>query len=168
MTKGFYRYYFHIGRIGIKLPRIRLDSANPILGFFCSCIMNILEYKRYRYYCKGKSYIQWNKIWKYKGNKPCFCPVYFSCGLFSITKYLPHEVSYEELINQAKIYIKDVLDDIEVMDMYWNRETLYLARADIKNDNFRKDETGRIFCIDYGDFYLGNLSRNCVAFIDYK
>ena len=112
MAKGFYRYYFHIGQIGIKLPRLRLDNANPILGFLCGCIMNVLEYKRYRYYCKGKSYTQWNKIWKYEGDKPCFCPTYFSCGLFSIVKHLPYEggmgKEYENVCIECKKVLKEI------------------------------------------------------------
>ena len=145
MAKGFYRYYFHIGRIGIKLPRLKLDDANPILGFLCSCIMNILEYKRYRYYCKGKSYKQWNKIWKYEGDKPCFCPIYFSCGLFSIVKHLPYEVFYTELVNQAKMHVKDALSNTEAIDIYWNREILYLVNSDIKKTISEKTKLEKFF-----------------------
>lgn len=168
MTKGFYRSYFHIGNIGFKVAKINFDNANPFIAFFISCIMNILERKRYRYYCKGKTYRQWSRKWKYEGDiTPIFCPVYFSCGLFSIVKHLPKEVNWDDMLKLAKAY-SNAERDYEKIDDFFNTWTLYLVQSDVNPKNFRKDKNDNIYCIDYGDFYCGNLSRNCVALIDYK
>jgi len=171
MTKGFYRFYFHIGDIGFKIAKFNIKNGNPFIGFIISCVMNILEWKRYRYYCKGKSYRQWGRKWKYNsdGLTPIFCPTYFSCGLFSIVKHLPKEVTYEEMLKLAKEFVKDKdLKDYQKIDCFFNKFTLFLIQSDINPKNFRKDKNGNLYCIDYGDFYCGNLSRNCVALIDYE
>jgi len=170
MSKGFYRFYFHVGKIGFKFAKINFKNANPFIGFLIGCIMNLLERKRYKYYCKGKSFRQWGRKWKYDGDiTPIFCPTYFSCGLFSIVKHLPAEVTYEEMLYLAKIYVKDKkLKDFQKIDEFFNKFTLYFVNTDINPKNFRKDKKGNLYCIDYGDFYCGNLSRHCVALIDFK
>lgn len=168
--KGVYRLYFHIGPIGFKFAKLNFSNGNPFLGFFAGCIMNMLERKRYKYYCKGKTYRQWGKKWKYdNGLTPIFCPTYFSCGLFNIVKHLPNEITWDEMLKLAKMCEKHKnLKDYEKIDAFFNEFTLYLAQSDVNPKNFRKDKQGNIYCIDYGDFYCGNLSRNCVCLIDYK
>lgn len=170
MAKGFYRSYFHIGRIGFKFAKLNFRNGNPFIGFFIGCIMNQLEWKRYRYYVKDKSFRQWGRKWKYEGDiTPIFCPIYFSCGIFSIVKHLPKEVTWEEMLYLAKLYTKDKrLKDYQKVDKFFNTFTLFLIQSDIKPENFRRDRDGNLYCIDYGDFYCGNLSRNCGALIDYK
>ena len=112
--KGFYRSYFHIGRIGFKFAKINFQNANPFMTYLVACIMNQLEWKRYRYYVKGKSFRQWDKKWKYDGITPILCPVYFSCGIFSIVKHLPKKVTWKELVTESKICEKDKkISDIE-------------------------------------------------------
>lgn len=135
--------------------------------------MNVLERKRYRYYCLGKTYKQWGNKWKHDGITPMFCPTYFTCGLFNVVKHLPKTVSYTEMVKIAKTYTKGNkkykgLRDYQLIDAFFNIFTLYLVQSDIKEDNFRRDENGILYCIDYGDFYCGNLSNCCGALIDYK
>lgn len=170
MNKGVYRSYFHIGSIGFKIAKLNFSNGNPFLGFLTGCIMNVLERKRYRYYCKGKSYKQYGRKWKYDGDiTPIFCPTYFSCGLFSIVKHLPIEMTWDDMLKYSKLYKKDLnLKEYERIDAFFNIFTLYLVQSDINPKNFRKDKHGNLYCIDYGDFYCGNLSRNCVCLIDYK
>ena len=168
--KGTYRSYFHIGNIGFKIAKLNFENGNPFIGFFLGCIMNSLEWKRYRYYCKGKSFRQWGKKWKYDGDiTPIFCPTYFSCGLFSIVKHLPTEITWKDMLKYSRLYKKDSdLKEYERIDAFFNTFTLYLIQSDINPKNFRKDKQGNLYCIDYGDFYCGNLSRSCGALIDYK
>lgn len=170
MSKGFYRSYFHIGNIGFKVAKINFSNANPFVTFFISCIMNVLERKRYRYYCLGKTYRQWGRKWEYEGDKPIFCPTYFTCGLFNIVKHIPNKITEEDFNLLAKSYkgkdykkmsVNDKLDKI-----LW-KETAYLVN-DIKLDNFRKDKNGKMYCIDYGEFQCGNIYRQSVCLIDYK
>lgn len=33
MDKGFYRSYFHIGKLGFKFARISFNDANPFIGY---------------------------------------------------------------------------------------------------------------------------------------
>lgn len=168
--KGFYRGYFHIGKIGFKFAKINFSNANPFLTFMISCIMNVLERKRYRYYCLGKVYRQWGRKWEYVDYKPIFCPTYFTCGLFNIVKHLPNKITEEDFNNLAKSYKGEDSKKLSVNDkldkMLW-KETAYLVN-DIKLDNFRKDEDGKMYCIDYGEFQCGNVYRQSVCLIDYK
>jgi len=168
MAKGFYRAYFHIGRIGFKIARISFQDANPFIGFLVACIMNQLEWKRYRYYCKGKSFRQWGRKWKYEGITPIFCPVYFSCGLFSIVKHLPGEVTDKDMVEYSKLFEKNKkIPEYKRVEEFFNLWTRYLV-TDIKPDNFRKDKDGNLYCIDFGDFITGNLHSNSACLIDYQ
>lgn len=174
MHKGFYRSYFHIGSIGFKVARISFNDGNPFIGFIISCIMNYLEWKRYRYYCKGKKFRQWGRKWRHEGEKPMFCPVYFSCGLFSIVKHLDKKITAVELLNWVKSDMKSnkitygKLKNYEKLDEHLNHKTLWMCR-DIKEDNFRIDsKTGKIYCIDYAYFTIGNTHAQCACLIDYK
>lgn len=171
MCKGFYRCYFHIGRFGFKIARINFNDANPFIGFLTACIMNVLEYKRYKYYCCGKSYRQWGRKWKYEGVKPIFCPTYFSCGIFNIVKHLPTTAVMDDLVWFAHIHREDkrrrikTKEDVEVVI---NRKTLWMCCNDIKPENFRFDDNWVLYAIDYGDFTLGNTHAQCACLIDYK
>jgi len=168
MNRGCYRFYFHIGNLGFKIPRICFYNANPFCGFLCGCIMNMLEWKRYRYYVKGKKFKQWGNKWQYNGVKPIFCPVYFSCGLLSIVKHIPYKVSYEDKIRYVKKQIRKNKNIQTYIDKVFDEKTAYLCNKDMKEENFRKDDNGKIYCIDYGDFTLGNHNRTCGCLIDYK
>lgn len=168
MAKGFYRSYFHIGSIGFKFSKINFRNANPFMTYLIGCIMNQLEWKRYRYYVKGKSFRQWGRKWKYDGITPILCPVYFSCGIFSIVKHLPKPVTWKELVNESKICHKDKeISDIERVESFIGTFTAWLVR-DIKEENFRRDKNGGLYCIDYGEFQCGNVYRQSVCLIDYK
>jgi hypothetical protein len=168
MAKGFYRSYFHIGSIGFKFARISFQDANPFIAFTVACIMNQLEWKRYRYYVKGKSFRQWGRKWKYDGITPIFCPVYFSCGIFSIVKHLPKEVTWEELIKEAKVFDKKKkLTEQKRVEEFLSTFTAWLVN-DLKPENFRRDKNGNLYCIDYGEFVCGNLFRQSACLIDYK
>ena len=164
---GFYRRYFHIGRIGFKFARVNHQNGNPIIGYIISCIMNQLEWKRYRYYCKGRKFKQWGHYWRYKGEKPIFCPVYFSCGIFSIVNHIPNPVTEGELQQEAEKHIKTKQNAIEKLDTYICRKTVWLVN-DIKAENFRRDKDGILYCIDYGEFTCSNLYRQSAVLIDYE
>ena len=171
MNKGFYRGYFHIGRIGFKFARISFNDGNPFLGFMTSIIMNVLERKRYRYYCCGKTYRQWGRKWKYNGEiKPIFCPTYFTCGLFNIVKHLKTPATVEDLDAYTRYHYKDKKikkhATMQQIEEQLDRDTRWLCR-DIKADNFRFDEYGNLKCIDYGHFTLGNTHAQCACLIDY-
>ncbi len=153
---GTYRYYFHVGNIGFKFPRIdlRKTTNNKFCVFLCGIICNILERKRYKYYVLKKPIKYNGKKIIYKGVKPILVPVYFSCGLFSIVKHIPFE------INKDWFYKKK--------ENYWWKKTAYLCLNDSKPENFRKDKLSKIYCIDYGEFVLGACTRSSVGYIDYK
>lgn len=166
--KGFYRSYFHIGSIGFKFARISFQDANPFIAFIVACIINQLEWKRYRYYVKGKPFRQWGRKWKYDGITPIFCPVYFSCGVFSIVKHLPKEVTWKELIKESKFFDKKkTLTEQKRVEEFLSTFTAWLVN-DLKPENFRQDKNGNLYCIDYGDFTLGNTHAQCACLIDYK
>lgn len=172
MSKGFYRSYFHIGKLGFKFARINFNDGNPIIGFFTSCIMNVLERKRYKYYCCGKRYRQWGRWWKYEGEKPILCPTYFTCGLFNIVKHLDvdaNETSLEacyfhQLENKKQHYTYKW----ENIEQYLMKQTHWMCVQDVKPDNFKFDKDGHLYCIDYGDFTLGNTHAQCACLIDYQ
>lgn len=153
-NKGVYRIYFKIGNYGIKLARLNFTGVNGGLCFLCGIIMNVLEYKRYQYYCKHKTYIQDGKLWNYSSKDIIhFCPCYFTCGLFSVYRHIP-----EKLDN--KDFYKESID-------YWKKLTGYMV-ADLKPENFRKD-VNTIFCVDYADFSVVNsYTRQSIQLIDYK
>ena len=177
--KGFYRGYFHIGSLGFKYARISFNDGNPFIGFLTSCIMNVLEYKRYKYYCCGKSYRQWGRKLKYEDVKHIFCPAYFTCGLFNIVKHLDKEVSDKTLMEWVNLDIecRTIYDEYkhfkklkpnQRVEDYLNYKTRWMCQ-DIKADNFRVDsETGELYCIDYGYFTLGNTHAQCACLIDYQ
>ena len=158
MKKGAYRCYFHIGNYGFKFPKYDKLNGNPFLGFLCGIIMNVLERKRYKYYVQRKKMCQWGHTWEYTYQTPILCPCYFSfLGLVNIVKHLPKEVLQ-----------KDLGEFIEDIEKRWWEKTAYLVINDIKPENFKKDEHGKIYCIDYGDFTTGGFNRTCVLDIDYK
>ena len=162
MQKGAYRYYFHIGKFGFKLPRYNKQNGNPFLGFLCGIIMNVLERKRYKYYVLRKKVKQWGHEWKYEGYTPCLCPCYFSFfGLLNIYKHLPISLDWDRLSKYGE-RIKDIDEE------YLWRSTAYLVINDLKPENFMTNETGNLYCVDYGDFSLGGYNRTCVLDIDYK
>ena len=101
---------------------------------------------------------------------PIFCPIYFSCGLFSIVKHLPVETTEDDFNLLAKSYrgkdCKKITLNDKLEKILW-KETAYLVN-DIKLDNFRKDKDGKMYCIDYGEFQCGNIYRRSVCLIDYK
>lgn len=158
MSKGVYRYYFHIGPIGIKVPRYNRYYGNPLLGFLTAIVMNVLERKRYKYYVLHKKMKQWGHKWQNSNNDVRFCPCYFTCGLFSIYKHLPNKCTWEDMVKEAKI------SDVEG---FWEEKTMWVTK-DIKERNFRKDKTGKIYCIDYGDFVINTTRHDSVINIDYK
>ena len=177
--KGFYRSYFHIGGLGFKFARISFNDGNPFIGFLTSCIMNWLEYKRYRYYCLRVPMRQWGRKWQYKGKDVIFCPVYFSCGLFSIVKHLDKKVTDKTLMKWVDMDLEKLklYDDYkhykslkpnQRFEDYLNYKTNWMCQ-DIKADNFRVDSvTGELYCIDYGYFTLGNTHSQCACLIDYQ
>lgn len=158
MSKGAYRNYFHVGSIGIKFPRYNSYNANPILGFITGMMMNILERKRYKYYVLHKPIKQWGRLWKAQITDIRFCPCYFSCGLFSIYKHLPYKCTWKDLQDYAKI------SDVEG---FYEEKTHWVTK-DIKEQNFRKDKEGKIYCIDYGDFVINTYTHNGILNVDYK
>ena len=162
MKKGAYRFYFHIGKFGFKFPRYNRKNGNPFLGFLCGIIMNVLERKRYKYYVQKKKMNQWGHKWKYDGDTPCLCPCYFSfLGLINIYEHLPNSLDWEGLCKYGE-RIKDIDEE------YLWRSTAYLVINDIKPENFMTNETGNLYCVDYGDFITGGYNRTCVLDIDYK
>lgn len=158
MAKGAYRTYFHIGSIGIKIPRYEGYYANPMLSFMTGIIMNVLERKRYKYYVLHKEIRQWGMKWKSSHDDVRFCPCYFTCGLFSIYKHLPKECTWDDLAKEAKI------SDVEG---FWQEKTMWVTN-DIKDRNFRKDKQGKIYCVDYGDFVINTVRHDSVINLDYK
>lgn len=169
-SKGFYRSYFNIGKIGFKFARINFNDANPFIGFLTACIMNVLERKRYKYYCCGKRYRQWGRWWKYEGEKPIFCPTYFTCGIFNIVKHLDIDANeinteYYYFCKTNKLCTGGIREDLE---KYLNEKTNWMCWNDIKCENFKFDNKGNLYCIDYGDFTLGNTHSQCACLIDYK
>lgn len=162
INKGCFRCYFHIGKLGFKVPRFNSYNGNPFLGFLCGIIMNILERKRYRYYVLRKPIKQWGKMWKYSGDIPCLCPCYLSIfGLLNVCEHLPKALDWEELSRYGECVL-DIDED------YLNRSTAYLLVNDIKPENFRTNEVGNLYCVDYGDFKIGNMRRTGILNIDYK
>lgn len=162
MKKGCFRIYFHFGKIGFKIPRYNSYNGNPFLGFLCGMMMNILERKRYKYYVLKKPMKQWGHEWKYDGGTPCLCPCYFSFfGLINAYKHLPNSLDWEGLSKYGE-RILDIDED------YLKRTTLYLLTNDIKPENFRTNETACLYCVDYGDFEIGNMKRTGILNIDYK
>lgn len=169
--KGFYRSYFHIGRLGFKFARISFNDANPFIGFLTACIMNVLERKRYKYYCCGKRYRQWGRWWKYEGTKPILCPTYFTCGLFNIVKHLDidaNEISLEAYYFHQLKDKKHYTYKWEDIEQYLMKQTKWMCFQDVKSENFRFDNKGNLYCIDYGDFTLGNSHSQCACLIDYQ
>ena len=158
MKRGVYRYYFRLGKYGIKFPRYSSYHGNPFLGFLCGIIMNVLERKHYKYYVLHKKMKQWTMTWKSNAKDIRFCPCYFTCGLFSIYKHLPCECTWKDLSNYARI------SDVEG---YWQEKTNWVTN-DLKEDNFRKDEDNNIYCVDYGDFVINTNRHDSVINIDYR
>lgn len=162
MKKGAYRYYFHIGKFGFKIPRYNSYNGNPFLGFLCGIIMNVLERKRYKYYVEYKPMKQWGGEWKYNWMRPILCPCYFSFfGLVNIYKHLPVELDWEALCTFGH-RVRDIDEE------YLLEQTAHLVINDLKPENFRCDENKNLYVIDYGDFSLGGYNRTCVLDIDYK
>ena len=158
MKKGCYRLYFHIGKIGFKIPRYNYRYGNAFCGFLTGIIMNFLERRRYKYYVKKKKYFQWNSFWKYEGKRiTCLAPCYFSCGLLNIVKHIPNPVNYDDLGKSLK-----------EIESKWSKKTGHILINDIKPENFRKDDNGKIYCVDYGEFTTGGWNRTSVVNIDYK
>lgn len=157
MIHGVYRNYFHIGKYGIKIARFDWSNTNALCGFLAGIIMNLLERRRYKYYCLGKSYKQWNNRWTYiNKNEIRLAPCYFSCGLFNIVKHLPYNIkSWKELGNKYNF------EDI------WLEKTAYLS-DDVKLTNFRRDVNGKIYYVDYGNFNCTSANRMNILLIDYK
>ena len=162
MKKGAYRYYFHIGKFGFKIPRYNSYNGNPFLGFLCGIIMNVLERKRYKYYVEYKPIKQWGGEWKYNWMRPILCPCYFSFfGLVNVYKHLPIELDWKTLSTFGHR-----VNDID--EEYLWEHTAYLVINDLKPENFRCDENRNLYVIDYGDFIVGGYNRTCVLDIDYK
>lgn len=161
ISKGHYRIYFNIGKFGFKIPRFDTYNANPFLSFVCGIVMNVLERKRYKYYVLRKPMKQWGHAWKYNGGIPGLCPCYLSIfGLLNIYQHLPNSLDWTGLAKYGE-HIMDIDED------YLRRSTAYLV-DDIKPENFRTNEVGNLYCIDYGDFNLLRFDRNNVSLIDYK
>lgn len=156
MKYGAYRCYFHIGNLGFKFPRIdlRKNTTNTFCVFLCGIICNILERRRYKYYVLGKPIKYNGRINVYEGPTPILAPTYFSCGILSIVKHIPHEVD-------EKTFYRHTED-------YWHSKTAYLVVNDVKIENFRRDKNNYIYCIDYGDFVLNSFKRISVNSIIYK
>lgn len=138
---GAYRGYFHIGKIGIKYAKLDWNCPNTFTSFLVSIIMNILEYKRYKYYVLRKPMKQWGTIWKYKGENCPLCPVHFSFGLFNI-------VSHCEETKNKKIKSLSFVNDV--------------------NDNNIMKYKGKNVYVDYGDFCLSRYCATNIKCIDYK
>lgn len=159
MTKGQYRGYFHIGKIGIKYAKINLLNGNIFCAFLASIIMNLLERKRYKYYVLRKPCQQWLNIWRYTEDYLYLCPTYFSCGLFNIVKHLPYDVDWKDLTSDI------VVNDVD--ERRWNKRTGYLL-DEIVPKHFKKDYDGKIYAIDYGYFQVSAFTNVNVCNIDYK
>ena len=152
MQKGTYRIYFNIGKLGIKLARFNFMNGNAFCSFLTGIIMNLLEYKRYNYYCKNKGVYQWGRKWYYSNNSPViFSPCYFTCGFFNIVKHLPNACTEK---------------DIENIDLL-QQKTYYLCQ-DMKTENFKKDKDNKIYCIDYAYFKVNGFTSSTICNIDYK
>ena len=82
-------------------------------------------------------------------------------GLINAYKHLPNSLDWEGLSKYGE-RILDIDED------YLKRTTSYLVINDIKPENFRTDETACLYCIDYGDFEIGNMRRTGVLNVDYK
>lgn len=165
MRRGAFRLYFHIGPVGFKIPRYSRQNANPWMVFFCGWMMNILERKRYRYYCKGKKYKQWNKKWKFEpieNIELILNPTYFSCGLFSIVRHCPVSVKEDWFYS---VYDERMGSDAK-SELY--KQTAYLCIMDDKPDSFRFNKDGKMVCVDYGEFSLSYACRTGIQHIDYK
>jgi hypothetical protein len=163
MARGAFRVYFHIGPIGIKLPRYCRTNGNPWLVFICGCMMNFLERKRYKYYVKGKAYKQWGTKWRFKKTTPLILnPTYFSCGLFSIVRHCPtpidknwfYSVYDERMGGEAKSHLY--------------KQTAHLCIMDDKPESFMINKEGKMVCVDYGEFTLSYSCRTGIQHIDYK
>lgn len=158
ISKGVYRYYISIGNFGIKIPRYDFNNGNSLLGFISGIMMNLLERKRYKYFILNHKMKQWGNVWQNRTKDLCFCPCYFSCGLFSIYKHLRYECTWADLIENSN------KSDFEE---FWKEKTNWLV-SDLKDVNFRKDVDGKIYCIDYGDFVLSTHRNDSVINIDYR
>lgn len=163
MARGAFRIYFHIGSIGVKIPRYCRTNGNPWMVFVCGWMMNLLERKRYKYYVKGKKYKQWGWLWKYDGKEELILnPTYFSCGLFSLVRHCPAPVKED--------WFYSVYDERNYCDaksqLY--KQTAHLCIMDDKPDSFRLNKEGKMVCVDYGEFTLSYSCRTGIQHIDYK
>lgn len=149
IKSGFYRVYIKIPFInyGIKIPKIKLSYTIPFVVFLCGIIMNINERKRYKYYCLGKKFWQWESYWKYDGKPLPLCPTYFSLfGLLNIVKHI------------------EIYDGEKIMEP---KDFGFLSN-DMKNKNFGVLENGTVVSLDYGDFNVDRMDNTLVGLIDYK
>ena len=82
-------------------------------------------------------------------------------GLINVYEHLPNSLDWEGLSKYGEC-ILDIDED------YLKRTTSYLLTNDIKPENFRTNETACLYCVDYGDFEIGNTRRTGILNIDYK
>jgi hypothetical protein len=164
MKFGAYRVYFHIPftLLGIKIAYFGdSKNSNRFCSFLCGIIMNILEWKRYLYYCKKKPMKNWGKKWKCaRTDDIWFNPTYITFGLFNIVhhcKYV-YDKTLDELA-QKKFYEEWPEKDLEIAIDYMSR--------DLKPDNFGLYK-GHPVLLDYGDFNVDCFNSMNVKWIDYR
>ena len=158
MKKGAYRKYYKIPfvNIGIKVASFGCKrDANRLVTFLVAMTMNILERKRYKYYCQGKSFKQWGGVWKYEGRKVRLAPTYFSCGFFN-------------LVRHVETFQKSSDSDMEGIDGAWNGEKFgYLFEHDLTWNNIGWHD-GDYCLVDYGDYRIGGYNHFNPRWIDYR
>jgi len=174
IKSGCYRGYFKFPFIsfGIKFvkPSYYHKSGGTLYPIFLGgMIMNILEYRRYQYYCANKIKLKWGKSgyftrkeWcKYNGwdiKFPKLCPTYFTFfGLFNIVKHVKvfndeEEHKKENFISKIENELRNKFGYLNDHDLRWDNIGWY------KNDHC---------LIDYGDFRLGGYNQLNLRMLDY-
>lgn len=149
MKHGTFRNYLKIPftSLGIKVARLNFNKQqmdSTVCVFLSGIIMNLLEYKRYRYYSLGKRYVVFGKKQNIFQFRECTSladflnPVYFTCGLFSIVKH------------QSIFATSEQCNELRESD-FKHKVARFCCEGDIKNANIAVDKGHYVF-IDYGEF----------------
>lgn len=176
LKKGSYRFYFHLGKIGFKIPRFgQKGMPNKLANFWAGAAMNILERNRYKYYVKRKHVEQFERTWSYEGPNIALNPTYISIfGLINIVRHCPNaaewtndfEILYKGkwISHQSKELPEDFHDYSKLSSYCFHDLVEFNSTAE---DNVRLFEN-KLYAVDYGDFNINRHNALRVNYIDYR
>ena len=151
MKSGNYRWFFHIGPIGIKIAKFVWSEPNKLEHFLVAIVMNLLERKRYKYYTLHKTYKNNTRVYKYNKYVPLI-PTYFTCGLFNIVKYVPvwkGETDVELFYKDKWVKLDTLKDNVDYENIIDDSFNNLIECPKCDNIGIWNN---KLYALDYGDF----------------